>query len=231
MALACPAILADRAAGLCRAVDLYCERSSDAFWAEPLNALTNAAFPLAAFAAWWLARRASVSNRTIGALIAITFAIGIGSFLFHTLATAGAAILDVAPIALFMLLYLWLALRRFVGLLRPATVAWLVLFLLLPVVLGRLLPPGFLSGGIGYLPALLAMLAVGAVLAARRYAAAGLVLAAGGTFLVSLAFRTIDLPACGAWPEGTHFLWHVLNAVVLYLLLRAAILDRQRAQS
>ena len=30
------------------AVTIYCERAGDAFWAEPLNALTNLAFLLAA---------------------------------------------------------------------------------------------------------------------------------------------------------------------------------------
>ena len=28
---------------------------------------------------------------------------------------------------------------------------------------------------------------------------------------------------CGSFPLGTHFLWHSLNGLVLYLLLRAAI--------
>jgi len=42
-------------------------------------------------------------------------------------------------------------------------------------------------------------------------------------FTVSLALRTIDLAACETFPVGTHFLWHLLNAAVLYVLLRTAI--------
>jgi hypothetical protein len=42
-------------------------------------------------------------------------------------------------------------------------------------------------------------------------------------FMVSLALRIVDLDICDAFPLGTHFLWHVLNAVLLYLLLRGAL--------
>ncbi|NJN40478.1 MAG: hypothetical protein HC807_06085 [Gammaproteobacteria bacterium] len=35
---------------------------------------------------------------------------------------------------------------------------------------------------------------------------------------MSLTFRTLDRDLCAAIPLGTHFLWHLLNAVVLYRL-------------
>jgi hypothetical protein len=49
------------------------------------------------------------------------------------------------------------------------------------------------------------------------------VLAAGATLAVSLFFRSIDNAICESVPLGTHFLWHLLNGLVLYLLLRAAL--------
>ena len=48
-------------------------------------------------------------------------------------------------------------------------------------------------------------------------------LIAAAIFIVSLALRIVDLDICDAFPLGTHFLWHVLNAVLLYLLLRGAL--------
>jgi hypothetical protein len=42
-------------------------------------------------------------------------------------------------------------------------------------------------------------------------------------FTVSLALRTVDLAVCETFRLGTHFLWHLLNAAVLYVLLRTAI--------
>jgi len=41
-------------------------------------------------------------------------------------------------------------------------------------------------------------------------------------FAVSLTLRQLDGPLCPAWPLGTHFGWHLCNAAVLYLLVRAA---------
>ena len=39
--------------------------------------------------------------------------------------------------------------------------------------------------------------------------------------VVAVSLRTVDLALCGIWPWGTHFLWHMLNAAVLYLSAHA----------
>ncbi|MFY8112638.1 MAG: hypothetical protein ACOVOC_00400, partial [Rhabdaerophilum sp.] len=59
----------------------YCERlGSPAFWAEPLNALTNAGFVLAAGMAFWLWRQRHPRDVAALVLILLMVAIGIGSF-------------------------------------------------------------------------------------------------------------------------------------------------------
>ena len=68
----------------------------------------------------------------------------------------------------------------------------------------------------------LAALSVGLALLRWAPGTARSVLATAGIFLVSLTFRTVDVASCARLPLGTHFLWHVLNAVVLYRLLIAA---------
>jgi hypothetical protein len=60
-------------------------------------------------------RRAGSSDRAVLALIIVVFAIGLGSFAFHTLATRGARLLDVIPIGVFIYGYFLLALRRMLG--------------------------------------------------------------------------------------------------------------------
>ncbi len=209
----------------------YCERTSDAFWAEPLNALTNLAFLGAACAAFVWARRASRrghGGRDLGVdlLIGITVAIGIGSFLFHTLATPLAALADVLPILLFIVVYLALVCRRFFAL----AWSWSVLIGLayLPLSIGGRLFWRQLAGGGsgatgGYLPAILLLLAVAALLARRRHPAALPLALAAPLFALSLVFRTLDLPLCASLPTGTHFIWHLLNAALLALLLRTML--------
>jgi hypothetical protein len=94
------------------------------------------------------------------------------------------------------------------------------------------LPPGqsgaCLNGSLGYVPALAVMAAVGAVLAFRCHPAGLWLVTAAGVFAVSLTFRTYDRAWCSlvtieGRAIGTHFLWHLLNAMTLFLLLMAAI--------
>ncbi|MGA7613335.1 MAG: ceramidase domain-containing protein [Xanthobacteraceae bacterium] len=200
-------------------VNFYCERASAAFWAEPVNALTNAGFLVAALAAFVEGRRAGGRDVPVLALIAVMALIGLGSFAFHTLATRGAVYLDVIPIAVFIYGYLALALRRFLGLRCLPTIAILVGYIALSRLLAHLTPPGALNGSIDYLPALAALLIMLGVVpvTVRRTVAL-----AAAVFVISLAFRTVDRAVCGTFPLGTHFIWHLLNAVVLFVLLRAA---------
>ena len=83
-------------------IDLYCERTDAAFWSEPVNAVSNVAFLIAAalpLARW---RRGDRGDWPALALIAVVTAVAIGSFVFHTVATRGAVLADVIPIAVFI---------------------------------------------------------------------------------------------------------------------------------
>ncbi len=41
-------------------------------------------------------------------------------------------------------------------------------------------------------------------------------LAIGATIiLISLTFRSLDMPVCENLPLGTHFMWHILNGIAL----------------
>jgi hypothetical protein len=201
-------------------IDLYCERTDASFWAEPANALSNAAFLIAAAAAFLLWRRAGGRDWPALALIIAVVAVGIGSFAFHTLATRAAMLADVIPIAIFVYGYLLLALMRFVDMSPRVSIAIMVAYAVGAQALSWLAPPGALNGSIGYLPALVALIAVAR--AARGQGRRGLELAVM-IFTVSLALRTVDLAVCETFRLGTHFLWHLLNAAVLYVLLRTAI--------
>lgn len=214
----------------------YCERSGDpGFWAEPFNAWTNAAFLVASLAALalWLSAPGGRRGAFELLLILIVFLIGVGSFLFHTLANRWSAMADVIPIAIFMVLYVGYALRRFAGLPWLLVAAGLAAFFAALYWASGLRCEGgtrCLGGSVAYLPALGALVLVGLGLALRRSVASLYLLAGSAVFAVSLTMRTFDKSWCGdtglAGFEhvGTHLWWHILNATLLYLLLRAAIL-------
>jgi len=90
-------------------VDGYCERLDPTFWAEPVNAVTNAAFLIAAYVIWRRVRGHGLPLAML--LVAILAIIGVGSFLFHTFATRWAGVADVLPILLYILVYIYTANR------------------------------------------------------------------------------------------------------------------------
>ena len=221
----------------------YCERGSDpAFWAEPLNAITNCAFIFAAI----LAARDLIGQPRRSSMLAewgltgLIFAMGIGSFLFHTYATRWASYADTIPIGAFMFAYLIYALRRFAGF------GWVTIALSMAAFVAALQYAGSvqcrtgwlreteaasgpcLNGTAGYIPAFAALILFGARLWLSRHPAWRLIGGAAAVFLLSMTFRTLDWEVCDrltlqGHALGTHFLWHLLNAATLYVLARAAI--------
>jgi hypothetical protein len=112
-----------------------------------------------------------------------------------------------------------LALRRFLNV--PwwlAGAAALALFAVSPLIGQALLP--VMGGSAFYAPALLAIFGVALAVRGRdRFTSTALAIT-GGLFALSIAFRAADQPFCARWPVGTHMLWHVMNAIVLYRLVR-----------
>lgn len=210
----------------------YCERADGAFWAEPFGAVSNAAFLVAAAVSGW--RAMTARDGVCLAFAGLIAVIGIGSFLFHTLAVQWAMLADVIPIALFVVAYFALAMHRLLRLRPAASIPLTLAFALTDVALTPALESAtgwplarMTNGSLDYFPAFVALLGVAAVLAGRRTGsdrktARHLALVAL-LFLVSLAFRTLDRAACAVIPIGTHWLWHVLNAVVLGALVLIAL--------
>ncbi|MEM7546910.1 MAG: ceramidase domain-containing protein [Pseudomonadota bacterium] len=198
-------------------IDIYCERVDPSFWAEPLNAITNLAFIIAALIAWRAA--AGRRNALTTVLILILVAIGIGSFLFHTVAESWAGAADTIPILLFILVYIYAATYRFFGAPLWAAIAAPFIFIGFAIgfamAWGALLPS--LNGSQGYFPVIIILIGYG--LALRAHPASGGLLLAAGLFALSLTFRTIDYAVCDVLPMGTHFLWHVLNGTLLGIVL------------
>lgn len=223
--------MTNRGIDLHRYIDIYCERMAPGLWAEPLNAVSNFAFIVAGIMLLAVLRRQEAVVRqdpAIIGLILLVIAIGIGSTLLHTFAVVWAALADVIPIALFILLYMYLALRRL-----ARFPLWLCLLgVSIVLVLVVVMPLVFRFSVSTYGVALTAMLVVGGFLhLAQRHPAGLPIVVTGLIFAISLSFRTIDEPLCDKLPIGTHYVWHVLNAVVLYRLTRTVMRHGQRTMA
>jgi hypothetical protein len=196
-------------------VDGYCERVEPGFWAEPLNAVSNVAFLIAAIAVWLAGRHHS--TRALALVIGLIF---VGSSAFHTTATQWGSALDTGFILVFLLYYIVLFAHRFAGVrwrwAWVAAPAFVVLTVLVALAAGLV---GFEGPGM-YLSALLVLAGIATWWSGperRLFAAAAVV------FTVSLTLRTLDEPLCETLPIGTHYFWHVLNALTLYLVSLAMV--------
>lgn len=195
-------------------IDAYCERTGPDYWSEPVNAVTNAAFLVAAALMAWRLRGQRVP--LAWAMVGVLAVIGVGSYLFHTHANRLTAVMDVVPILAFILLYVFAATRDFLG--AAGWVAALAALAFVPY--AALTAPLFamipgLGSSAGYAPVPLLILVYAAVLRGRAPRTARGMAVGALILLISLMFRTLDQPLCAVFPLGTHFLWHVLNAVML----------------
>jgi len=202
-------------------VDVYCERVESGFWAEPLNAVSNLAILGAAVAVWFLARRTPVAIRLLAVLVAF---VAVAGAVFHTTAASWAAEVDTGSITVFLTYYVVLFTHLF--LVVPWRAAWLAgpVFLLFTALVSAVV--GYGGAGI-FISTLLTFAFLSYALARSPYRElrdhTRPFALATGVFTVSLMLRTMDSPLCDTLSTGTHFLWHLLNALALFLVCRAAI--------
>jgi len=198
----------------------YCERTSSGLWAEPVNALTNLAFLAAAVLALRLYRysRPTDNKPTIDLiiLIALLFCITIGSTLWHTLARPWAELADSIPILLFVSVYLVSFLWRLLNRSPVFIIAVFVAFQVANMAAIFLLPKHLLNGSLFYVPTWLTLCIFTVVLSRTQNPATSSFVTVTLLFSVALVFRTLDLAVCPGFPLGTHFIWHLLIAMVLY---------------
>ena len=208
--------------------DIYglCERQGAAFWGEPLNALSSFAFLyitirlLIYFEGLSILRHRRLWD--IKALIFIVPCIGMASFIFHTLPGPETEMIDTTFIVAFILLYFGSALMRIaqVGWFQ-AIICYIAYAGFTHMVVTQF--PNALNDSIGYLTTMMALIVIAFYLNMKKRAAARDFLIAALLGVMSLFFRSIDDATCAMVPFGTHFMWHMLNAILIYMLMKQLI--------
>ena len=197
---------------LSKPIDIYCERLDIGIWAEPINAVTNVAFILAAII-MWLRCKNLVEGKILSFLL---FSIGCGSFLFHTYAQTWAALLDVTAILIFILTYIFVANRRFLVWSKMVSLIGVILFFPYQLFLVNVLSNiQFFGSSVQYIPvAILIFIYSGLLRKSEPNLSRGLFIGAA-ILCLSIFSRTVDEPLCSILSVGTHFVWHILNAIML----------------
>ncbi len=201
-------------------MDFYCERLDTTFWSEPLNAITNAAFLIASWLLYRQYKQLHHHSRSCLILICLIALVGVGSFSFHTFGTYITMFADIIPIICFVCCFLVISLRSLLGLSKAQSFAALIAFLGVSYLMIQLPREYSFNGSASYFGCLFALLVIGAALAYRGHPAKHAFLMACLLFTLSITFRSIDMSVCEDFVHGTHFLWHICNGMVLYILTR-----------
>lgn len=204
-------------------IDIYCERTDIGLLNEPLNALSNISFFIAAWLLYKIYKTQGTKDSGALLLIALIALVGTGSSLFHTFANGLTIIADVIPIMLFVFSYLWIALGRMTGFSVPYRASLLAALAGAMAAAERVPSPYDFNHSIGYFPCLAAIILIALHLHKKAHPAFQTMQQAALCFAVSLTLRSIDQMVCPALGIGTHFLWHLINGAVLYLLVRAVL--------
>lgn len=184
---------------------------------EPWNLTANLALLLAAVAI----NRMSTGFGWLRILGYLAFVVFLGSVSLHLYPTYLTVGVTLSGILAFVLASFYGLNRDLLGLSKP--IAFVCTALILPFGAASLsliaLLPGA-SSSAAYGAFLVLIWGYGVVLRPNaREAARGMFLA-GLMLLFSLIFRTLDRPLCATLPSGTHFIWIIGSAVVLWLLAR-----------
>ena len=206
-------------------IDGYCERHGTNFFAEPINLFTNLAFIIVAFFMW---QRCN-GNLRAQVLVYLLATIGVGSALLHSFAQTWAALVDITAILIFVLYYLYLANRTFrensfwvsligVSLFFPYT--WLMISIFSQL--------NWLDTSAAYIPIALLIGFYALDLRKRKPKVAIGLFIGCMMLLTSIGFRALDLKICESFSLGTHFVWHLINALMLGWMIEVYLRHENR---
>lgn len=208
-------------------IDDYCERLS--FNAEPVNVITNLAFIVSGFLLLKLLRNKGVlaaRNFDLIILALLVITIGIGSATYHFMPNSQTLNFDVIPIAIYIHILLLSILFRVFKLGVIKAILLFIAFVAVGVYAETNLDKNILNGTISYIPTYVTLIFIVLGLKIQKNPLFGMSCGILILWTFSLIFRTFDAHSdiCHISSGiGTHFMWHILNAVVLYRLVLLVI--------
>jgi hypothetical protein len=201
----------------------YCESPIFSSFFEPLNTVTNLFFMIVGcILIVQLRRKGKLDSKAIY-LSSLMILIGFGSFAWHFYRSDITLLADSIPIAIFVISYLYFYLAH----ITKKNIYRLLLFLgffiytpILTIFLNRHSGDLFGNGGAGYIAAISYFLLLQIFNYINSIPVISRSLLIILIFSISIFARQIDMYACEKIAFGTHFLWHILNSLVLYLMIR-----------
>ncbi len=197
---------------------MYCEPTQWNGILEPWNSISNLAFFYSSYQIFKLNQKKPKSISLYFSICILM--IGIGSFFWHFYPNRITLAMDSIPILWFVISFLFLYTRLQSKNLTHHIILFICffIFVFVCIYLGKhpLFEPISKFVSFGYLSAILYLFFIQTynIIYARFLIKKSLLIAL--LFLISLTFRSLDLYICNEFPIGTHWIWHGINALVLY---------------
>ena len=208
-----------------------CERAAHGPLEEPLNMLSNMLFFVVAIAILRYYRtHPDLKGKWIWDLHVLTIlivVIGVGSSVFHAYPSPLSELFDIIPIVAFILLFFTSIIVRIGKTNAFQTIICLMAFASTTHFFVTQFPNA-LNDSIGYLSSMGALVMIAIYLNMKRRPSSQQFLLAALLGVVSLFFRSVDNGVCETIPFGTHFLWHSLNAALIYVVMKQLVRNVNR---
>jgi len=197
----------------------YCERTSLEAFAEPVNAISNIAFILCGIIIFFR------KGMKLNPLPYLVIFIGLSSFLFHYIPSNFFSTLDVFSILLFVIIYNIMLTKNILNYSFLYSFLSSLILILISFLIGILLHKTVIGSSSFYVGLVLYMVYIFFFL--KKVSNVRYFFIATFLFIISLVFRTIDIYICNYIFFGTHFIWHILNSLVIYYLIMYMILTNR----
>lgn len=197
----------------------YCEFADSVLTAQPLNTFSSAAFFIVAFFLFRMVPPSHPRWSLVWPMAPLCIMIGLGSTLWHIYQEPWALALDIAPIFVFLLVFQCVFLKKFTQWSRRRILFDMAGLLAAMGGFSLVMNDVFLQKSNAFIPVALWLLYAGVVVGQRYPRQARHCFLAALVFLLAIASRVVDMPLCHHWLYGTHFLWHMLAALSLYLAM------------
>lgn len=203
-----------------------CERHEFGLWQEPFNTITNSGFLIAAYLIFRLCKsNPDLHGKKIWDIyflnICMVF-IGLASFSFHMLPNFYTEVADTGFIILFIMVFFTSAMFRVANLSKFQVAICMLAFVFTTNSLVKYFPNA-MNDSIAYLSSMAALIVIALYLNLKRRASASAFMVSSLIGVISLFFRVIDRDVCEQIPMGTHFVWHICNSILLYILMKQLI--------
>ena len=198
-------------------MDFYCERTNNQIFDEPINAISNVFFIIVSISLFKILRK-NQSDKIYYVQPILIFFIGIGSFLFHLKPNLITLYLDIIPIFLFSLSFIFLFNRNVINISNLNSALLFILFLTLLLFITPKLKYEILNGSEFYFANYFFLAMYTIWLYFKKSDFFQLLFLGFIFFNLSILLRSIDNHICNYLSIGTHFLWHFLNAYLLKIL-------------